>query len=283
VRVRRTRRDGRSRGCFLGDVALVFIDVDGTLVGSSGVVADAVWRAAERARAAGIRLAISSGRPGFGVTRELAARLDPDGWHCFQNGASVMRLPGGESRSTALPHAAHEVLVMRARGTGRVLELYADDDYVCERDTPRARAHAALLGIVFEPRPFESLRGTAVRAQWLLGHDETAEVLAEPHDGLELSPSTAPTMPDTRFVNLTAAGVTKASAARAVADAYGIPLERVMFVGDGWNDAAAMRIVGWPVAMGNAEPQALEVARKVVAHVDELGLVEALGVAMGGG
>ncbi|NJD09330.1 MAG: Cof-type HAD-IIB family hydrolase, partial [Gemmatimonadetes bacterium] len=72
-------------------VGLVCIDVDGTLVGSGGEVHPAVWTAAAGALAAGIRLALCSGRPAFGVTRELALRLDPKGWHCFQNGASVVQ------------------------------------------------------------------------------------------------------------------------------------------------------------------------------------------------
>jgi hydroxymethylpyrimidine pyrophosphatase-like HAD family hydrolase len=40
-----------------------------------------------------------------------------------------------------------------------------------------------------------------------------------------------------------------------------------------------MAAVGFPVAMGNAEPEALAVATRVVADVDELGLVEALDLA----
>ena len=48
-------------------IPLVFIDVDGTLVGSSGDVDSTTWEAAARTRAAGVRLAICSGRPGFGL------------------------------------------------------------------------------------------------------------------------------------------------------------------------------------------------------------------------
>src|SRR5918912_1929288 len=94
---------------------LVCIDVDGTLVGSSGTVAPETWAAAERARAHGMRLAICSGRPAFGTTREYAERLDPDGWHVFQNGASVVHLPSSEWRSVPLAAPAVDRLVDRAR------------------------------------------------------------------------------------------------------------------------------------------------------------------------
>ena len=260
-------------------VDLVCIDVDGTLVGASGEVTPDVWAATRRAREHGLRLAICSGRPAFGTTRGWAECLDPDGWHIFQNGASVVHLPAGESRSRPMDDGIVRRLVARARETARVLELYADGEYAVERDDERARRHASLLGVPFEPRPFESLGGPVVRAQWLVARGEEPAVLAEPHAGLTVSPSLSPLMPETLFVNLTPAGVDKGSAVRTVAAAYGVPLARVMFVGDGANDAAAMRIVGHPVAMANAEPEVRALARHAVPHVDEEGLIDALELA----
>jgi len=257
-------------------IGLVCIDVDGTLVGSDGSVHPAVWPAAERTRARGIRLALSSGRPGFGITREFAQRLDRDGWHCFQNGASVIRLGDGHSRSVPLPPGAVVELTARARRQQRLLELYTDDDYAFDGPAARARAHASLLGLPFRPRPLEALSAPVVRGQWLVGCEETEAVLAEPHPELELSVSASPAMPETRFINITAHGVDKGSAVRAIAAEYGLPLSRVMFIGDADNDASALRAVGWPVAMANAEPGARALARLIVGHVDAGGVAEAL-------
>ena len=261
-------------------IELICIDVDGTLVGSSGEVADTTWEAAARVRARGVRLAICSGRPAFGKARRFADRLDSHGWHVFQNGASVVHLPGGNTRSRALAREAVAQLVARARAAGRPLELYGDTQHAVELDVYRTRRHAELLGIPFVKRDLLTFPAPVVRAQWLLAHDEVDAVMAEPHDGLELSHSLSPVMPDTSFLNVTPLGVDKGEAVRTVAAEYGVPLERVMMVGDGANDVSVLRIVGAPVAMGNAEPVAREAARHHVGDVDRGGLVEALELAI---
>lgn len=269
--------DARAAG---SAIQLVCIDVDGTLIGSAGDVHPLVWTAASRARAAGVRLAVCSGRPAFGVARDYAERLGPAGWHSFQNGASVVHLGSRESRSARMPEDAVAMLIERAHRTGRLLELYSDADYVVIGDHELAQGHASLLGVEFHPRPVATLRGAIVRAQWLVPFSETPTVLAEPNAGLVVSPSTSPLMPETQFISLTPPGIDKASAVRVIAGAYDIPLERVMFVGDGPNDASAMRIVGHAIAMGNAEPEAIDASRHTVAHVDDAGLAEAIDLAV---
>lgn len=261
-------------------VKLICLDVDGTLVGASGEVLPDVVEAIGRAREAGVRLAVCSGRPGFGVTREIAALVQGDGWHCFQNGASIVNLATGRSLSFTLDHHATDLLVRRARATSWPLELYADDDYAVESDSERVRRHAGLLGVPFARRPYESLTAPIVRAQWVLSHAEGELALEESYPALEVSPSLAPSMPDTRFISLTRAGVNKGAAVRAIAAELEIRLEDVMYVGDGFNDTPALGIVGHPIAVANAEPEARALARSIVASVDDGGVAEAIATAL---
>jgi Cof subfamily protein (haloacid dehalogenase superfamily) len=276
-------------------VRLIGIDVDGTLVGATGVVHPSIWATAQSARERGIHLVLCSGRPAFGVALGYAHRLDPDGWHVFQNGASIVHLATGtssdatgssdqhsiaQSRSAPLSSDSVATLIARARSSGEVLELYGDDTYVIESTSAWAQAHAELLGVPFAPRSFESLTQPVVRAQWLLSSERAAQYMSAPHPGLEVAQSTSPLMPDTQFVGITKEGVSKGNAIRSVAAAYGILLGDVMYVGDAGNDLSALRIVGHPVAMANADPAVRKVAAHLVGHVDEGGLAQALEMAV---
>jgi Cof subfamily protein (haloacid dehalogenase superfamily) len=261
-------------------VRLVGIDVDGTLVGASGEVSPLVWEAADVARSKGIHLALCSGRPAFGLALEYARRLDPAGWHAFQNGASVVNLKSGESRSAALPPVAVKAFIAEARATDNVLELYNDKEWVTESTAAWAEEHAKLLGVPFDPRPFESLEGQAVRAQWLLTSAQAQQMMAIMHPGLEVAQSTSPLMPDTQFVGFTRGGVSKASAMHTIAEQYGIDMQDVMYIGDSGNDLPALRVVGHPIAMGNADPAVIRAAERTVANVDDAGVAQALRIAI---
>jgi Cof subfamily protein (haloacid dehalogenase superfamily) len=261
-------------------IGLIGIDVDGTLVGSTGVVHPSVWTAAEAAAKCGIRLALCSGRPAFGTALEYARRLDANGWHIFQNGASTLNLANRQSDSVPIAHSSVKTLIAQARKSAAILELYSDDSYVTESTLPWAQAHAQLLGVAFASRPFESLTRAVVRAQWLLSADAAKLVMSAPHPGLEISQSTSPLMPDTRFVGLTQQGVSKGSALGTIAAEYGIALRDVMYVGDSGNDLSALRIVGHPVAMANADPAVIDAAAHTVGHVDDGGVAQALELAI---
>lgn len=261
-------------------LGLICVDVDGTLVGTGNVVLPQVWEAIKKARAAGIHLAICTGRPATGNALEYAKQVDPEGWHIFQNGASIVNVKTGESRSETLPPELLKKLIEDSRATGRILETYDDTEYAVEDTSDMAVRHSGLLGVPFAPRPLDSLKGQVVRAQWLIPYSEQEKVLSEPHAGLTLHPAGSPVMPDTLFVSITREGVSKGSAIRRIAQTYGVPLDKVMMVGDGHNDVLAMQEVGYPVAMGNADKEARAAAKYHVGHVDQGGLVEAIELAM---
>ena len=260
-------------------IRLIGIDVDGTLVGSSGIIHPTVWAAADRARQEGIRLVLCSGRPAFGVALEYARRLDAAGWHVFQNGASVLDLHSGESRSVAIAAEFITTIIAQARETRRVLELYSDNAYVTESHAEWARIHAEMLGVRYKPAPYESLSAPVVRAQWVLQAADADQYMRKPPTEVEVAVSSSPLLPGAHFVGLTRKGVSKGTALRTIAERYGIEMRDVMYVGDADNDLPALRIAGHPVAMGNGSAAVRAIAKHTVGHVDEGGLAQAFALA----
>ncbi|MEO7111239.1 MAG: HAD-IIB family hydrolase [Polyangiaceae bacterium] len=264
-------------------VRLVFTDVDGTLVGSSNAVPQRVWDAAKQLTDSGIGLAICSGRAAFGATLDYAQRLRPNGFHAFQNGASILHLGTGESISQPISPDSVENLIARAHRAAQFVELYADQSFAYEGAASIAEAHARLLGVPFQSRPLSDLKSPVVRVQWIVPHAETKELIAEldaRHSDLEITSSTSPLMPRIDFVMLTVRGVNKASAVATIAAREDIPLENVMFVGDGDNDVAPMLRVGFPVAMSNASNDARAAAKHHVGSVDDGAAAEAFELAL---
>ena len=255
---------------------LICIDVDGTLLGSSGVPTDGVWAAAETAVARGQHLAICTARVAVGPTWEYARRLDPAGWHIFNSGASLIDAGTLEVDGEVVDEGTVAACERLAVEHGWVLEYYSAFEIACPSTEPLAVEHAGLLGLTHEPRGRDDLTGPLVRLQFVIPIEDTDTVMAAIPAGAQGTAATSPALAHAAFISVTKAGVSKASAIAKLAQRLGVGTESVMMVGDGQNDVSAMESVGWGVAMGNADPAALAASRKQVGHVDDDGLVEAL-------
>ena len=261
-------------------VRLVCIDLDGTLIGSTGVPTQVVWDTADQALTAGLHLAICTARPGTGLAWEWATRLDSNGWHQFQTGASIMHTGNRETRSALLPVGVAERCRDHALDAGWIFEAYSHTDYIVDSSDQAAKQHADLLGIPYLHRSLDSLDGAVVRAHLIVTDTQLPAALASISDDCEASSATSPVMPGYNFVSITARGVDKSSGVSTIADLLGCRLSEVMMIGDGHNDVPAMKVVGYPVSMGNAPADVAAAARFRVAHVDDDGVAEALKLAI---
>lgn len=263
-------------------IRLVFIDVDGTLVGEDGVP-ECVWEEVGALKARGVHLALTTGRPGRGLALEYAKRLAPEGLHIFESGAVVLALTQEAHAPPARPllveplpeEAALEVQTF-ARTRGLPLEAYtASGGFYIAEDHPLLKRHQELLGFAARVLPLEEIKEPLVRLQILAGPGRWEEVKGLP-SALDLHTATSPRMPGVLFASLTRKGVSKRSAARFVAEAYGLSLDEAAMVGDGENDLELLEAVGLGIAMGNASERVKRAAKRVVSPVEACGLAEAL-------
>ncbi|MBG02039.1 MAG: Cof protein [Acidimicrobiaceae bacterium] len=255
---------------------MVCIDVDGTLVGSSGSPSEGVLATIAESISKGQKLVLSTARGAMGPTYEYAKTLNPHGWHIFHAGAALVSTGGQATREYPIPSDVIEVCTRVAMERDWALELYWKSNYRAFRHSDFTRLHAEMLGIDLQVGGPTDVEGNIVRLQFVVPEASLPDV-REALDGTgTLRSATSPAMPGVCFVSITQIGVTKGKAITEISSELGIQLSDVMMVGDGHNDLDALRVVGHGVAMGNAEPEVIEEARYVVDMVDNDGLSEAL-------
>ncbi len=264
-------------------IPLVVLDLDGTVIGADAQVRNCVWEAVARGREAGMKLAICTGRPAFGVAQRIAERVGPDNPHVFQSGAHIGYPDGRTIEVTALSEEDILALVQVARDTGAVLELYTPSDLFVGKSTDLTERHAKLLSGASIVRDLEDVarHEPVVRAQWVAPFGEHEPLLAKTPDGVSTATATSPAMPGVAFVNLTRAGTSKASAVKLIAKHLRVPLKDIMAVGDSENDVPMLDVVGHPRVMANGSPAVLARYQHVVASVEECGAAEAIDEAIG--
>lgn len=78
------------------------------------------------------------------------------------------------------------------------------------------------------------------------------------------------------YVELTAKGVSKATAAQELAKNMGWDLKNCVAIGDSMNDYAIFKVVGHPVAMGNSLPELKKIAKYHTDTVKKSGVSKAI-------
>ena len=120
----------------------------------------------------------------------------------------------------------------------------------------------------------ELLEQTAVRLV-VFSTDKSAEEFGRAVQGIGLSGVTY-SVGWTAWLDVAAAGVTKASGLEALRTVLGVAQEDTVAVGDGRNDVEMLRWAARGVAMGQAPEEVVEAADEVTASVDDHGLADVL-------
>src|SRR5690554_3144130 len=237
-------------------VDLVLLDLDGTVIGEDGQVAPEVWGAAARAREAGVRIAVCTGRAACGVALDVAERLDPGAPHIFHNGALILGPARQVLLSEELPAQRLRGLVQHARNHTLTLELYTTRDIFVDRICERCARHAEVLGLEVSERDLLEVLETepVVRAHWIVAPQAIDLATSVQLPGCEVGRASSPALPESLFASVTREDVSKGSAARWAARALDVSLERTMAVGDSPGDVSMLEVVGWPRVMRDGHP-----------------------------
>lgn len=244
---------------------ILFVDLDGTLVGPRGVH-DRVWPALNALRTRGWRIAVCTGRPGRGIALDIAKRVDPDGFHVFESGAVVMQRGKVVAHYAIAPDVVAETAALGVTH-GVTLEAYsADGRYLVRERNDYIERHEQLLGFASDTVAWPPSAHEIVRLQWVLPHADWPAFKARAGALIAMHEGRSPRMPDVSFVSMTALGVSKATGVRVVLDRLGLTREQAAMAGDNLNDLEAFDEVGTIFVPRDGAPAALARATHVISE-----------------
>jgi 5-amino-6-(5-phospho-D-ribitylamino)uracil phosphatase len=268
-------------------IHVLAIDIDGTLLDSHGKLPPENREAIRRALAAGVHVALVTGRA-FHFARPVADLLDLPVHLIVSNGAIVKALdsttlmrrlmPADVARSVlaqTMPWRTDAALVFDRSGRQVVA---GGMDWQHPQRAGYWKRNQAVIDEVF---PLEdSLTEDPIQVMFN-GGVERMRALA-----LHLESSVASggyqftlteyAARDFTMVDVLAAGVTKGTTLMAWARDRGYGRESIMAVGDNYNDREMLEAAGTPVVMGNAVAELLAAGYYVTDSNDAAGLAKAI-------
>lgn len=255
---------------------LLASDLDGTLVGASGVLSPRTRAALDACDAAGVPVVFVTGRPPRWIDKIVDGR---SGVVICANGALILDLPTRSilEATTIDPAAVIEVAT-------RLRQVMPTATFALE----------TLEGFAMEPgyqRPYDD-GPTAYGAlsELLDGPVQVVKILLRvPNSRSDdllatarpvLSGLAAPTHSNASdgLLEIGALGVSKAAALARIAEHLGIDAEQVAAFGDMPNDVEMLRWAGLSYAMSGAHPEAIAAAKALAPPCEEDGVAQVVEV-----
>ncbi|MBV8428304.1 MAG: HAD family phosphatase [Hyphomicrobiales bacterium] len=258
-------------------IRLVIVDVDGTLVTQEKVLTKDAMAAAQDLRAAGITLALTSGRPPRGM-QMLIEPLKLEGQIAGFNGGVYVN-PDMSVVETHLlaPDVAREAMGL-ILNQGLDAWLYTPDEWlVRKKDAPHVAREA--WTVKFDARVTPSFPEDALsRAAKIVGISDDHELVAKcekaAQEALGERASAARSQP--YYLDVTHPQANKGTVVTTLSSLWGVPTEEIATIGDMPNDVLMFKKSGLSIAMGNASDEVKRQATVVTASNEQEGFAKAM-------
>lgn len=196
---------------------------------------------------------------------------------CYQ-GALIREMTGEQRvlRHSPTPlRLAHEIARF-AQANDLTMHVYLDDCAYTARSTANSAFYAELnkIEVVEVGDLVRFLRRRPTKIVFISGEEGAAGIAAELASRWGTVAQVVQS--NARFAEVTALGVSKGSALRALARRLGIRRSEIVAIGDQDNDRSLLEAAGLGIAMGNAIPALQELATLVAPPVTEDGVAWAI-------
>lgn len=264
------------------EIAVLATDLDGTLLRSDRTISPRTARAMADAETAGIRVVWATARARHSI-HELAGSCGFTGTVVGANGAVILDLSDGTpaiTDVTAIPTAvvASAMDAVRALVPGVAFATVGPTRFVAEAE------YAELC--VFSDHHRDPLEMDLSSTVLAADVEPTVKIVAR-HRHIPVAelytavaahsvPGVSPTHSGAPYIEMSAAGVSKASALDALCRGWGVRPDSVAAVGDAINDLPMLQWAGTALCPSNAAPVVHAAADRVLAGHDEDGVAEYL-------
>ena len=258
-------------------IRLVIADVDGTLVTQEKILTAKAIAAVFRLRAAGIKFAVTSGRP----PRGMAMLIDP-----LKLDEPLAAFNGGVLIQPDLTTVVRENFLdppMVTKVINLILEhkldvwLYTDKDWFV-RDVTAPHVSREQWTVKFAPAIIPSFDGPLQRIAKVVGVSEDLEAVKrcekDVQDACSDQASAARSQP--YYLDVTHPKANKGEVVLAMSDLLAIPTDQIATIGDMPNDVLMFRKSGISIAMGNASPEVQKSATYVTDSDEQEGFANAM-------
>jgi Cof subfamily protein (haloacid dehalogenase superfamily) len=258
-------------------IELVLADVDGTLVTSEKELTDRTIAAVRALKQAGVKFAVTSGRP----PRGMQMLVEP-----LQISLPLAAFNGGlyarpDDMSVIEEHSIDPELVaaiVRQIGEHELdVWLYRGADWLL-RDRHAAHVAKEADTVRFAPTVVEDFDGMTEGIAKIVGIsddlDRVAKAEADAREKFGDRVSAARSQP--YYLDVTHPDANKGAVLHYFSREYDVPLERIATLGDQPNDMLMFKGAGLSIAMSNADDEVQHAARCVTSSNDDEGFAEAI-------
>ncbi len=247
---------------------LLAVDIDGTLINNRREITPKTKEKVHLAISKGVVFTICSGRPVQGV-RMITDQLGVDIPVISYNGAMVVT-GIGKKVIYSCSMRKEDVLEIERLGNERntTIAVWSENKLYVNRLDARAKKYSMISGT--EPIPYDDIEKLSERGiSKVLWYDEV-EKIREYEKQLKgvLSSTVNFHTSQPIFLEFVDQKVSKAIALEKMGEYYGIQQEKIIAVGDGFNDLSMIEYAGLGVAMGNA-PEGVKQAADYITQTNE--------------
>lgn len=250
----------------------VFLDIDGTLIGSDKLVSPGNLDAIRRAREAGVFVTVATGR-GYKGSSLIWKEIGVEGPIIVYGGAMIMDTRTDEMLYCASiqPELITEALEA-AREWGITAQIYQGDTVIYEYDNAFSRRYTAFLDLPKRIDP--DLR----KKQWenvpkVLAYaepEQEQEILGRFRERFGGRLEIASSNPG--YIELNRIGVNKGTTLLYLAQLLHIPAEETISVGDNTLDIEMIRMAGLGVCVDSGQQIVKDIADVIAPGADEDGV-----------